>query len=83
MPARRTLFEKLACQPTSIRYDVATRTATIILVRGHCPDMTGTIGLVCGIDPDARRIEVWSGEDRDIDYIRSGGDWHGIDRRGK
>lgn len=77
------LADKLICQPTSIHYDVAGKTATIRLEPLHCTDMTGAVHLVTGMDPEASRIAVFSGDLPDIDYIRDDdGLWFAFDRRG-
>ena len=75
----RTVWHStLCCGVLSFLYDFATCTATIYVADGHCVDMTGAIDMATGLDDRCRRIETFSGAERDTCYELENGEWCAI-----
>ena len=58
-----------------LSYDFHLATLDLFLPPNACTDLQGAIDMATAIDPDARRIDVWSGDVLDCHYLRYGDTW--------
>src|SRR5262245_48083485 len=78
MRERGEWLPELQCRILRVSYDFNKRRADLFLPVGECTDMTGAIGSVTHIDPDARMIQTWAGDKPDTSYVWSNGVWYAV-----
>jgi hypothetical protein len=81
-PLRIRTRDDLVTGVDRIEYQVKTRTGRLYLPEGYSVNMGGAVRLFVDIDPQARRIEVFSGETPENVYRREKDtNWEAFDVR--
>lgn len=66
----------LGCDVDGIHYDPNWRKGKLYMPAGHCCDMSACLELFTEGWPAVKRIETFSGNERDTTYVKRGGRWH-------
>lgn len=71
--------DALQCFVVRLTYDFDKHVGELFIIDGGCCDMTACITLFSRLDHHVKKIETWSGEERDTAYSRRyGGEWRAI-----